>query len=476
MKRASGVLMPVSTLWGKYSEGGFGREAREWIDFLCDCGFSYWQVLPFCLPDDCNSPYKSFSAFSGNPYFIDPDALLVQGLLTAAECKAAEQTTPYYCEFDRLGRERMALLRKAADRFSDWPAADAWFAKHPQTLQFCEFMALRKANGGKIWTEWTETAPDGAELRLWKFCQYEFFRQWAEVRAYARGKGVKIIGDIPIYVAFDSADVWANPGEFQLDAEGQPTDVAGVPPDYFCEDGQLWGNPLYDWDKMKENGFAWWRQRIAFMAECFDGVRIDHFRGIESYFAIPATEKTARNGVWKKGPGMALVRAMREAAGDTLLIAEDLGVITDEVRALVEQSGFPGMRVVQFAFLGDSDTPHLPHNYVNNCVAYTGTHDNNTLLGYIWELDEATRQRLFAYVGYQGDIHSCYNPVLRTMFASHAGLVILPVQDLLLYGSDTRLNVPGRAEGNWCYRLERSQLSQIDREKFRTWNRMYGRN
>ena len=284
-----------------------------------------------------------------------------------------------------------------------------------------------------------------------------------------------IIGDIPIYVAYDSSDVWANKELFQLDKNYRPEAVAGVPPDYFCEDGQLWGNPLYDWKRMKRDGFAWWRARMVFMLELFDGVRIDHFRGLESYFSIPANEKTARNGVWKKGPGMALIRALREVAGDKLVIAEDLGDITPAVRKLVNDSGYPGMRVLQFAFLGDQNSWHLPHNYENNCVAYTGTHDNNTLLGYVWELDEATRRRLMDYCGFAGDWDACYNAILRTMFASAAGLLILPVQDLLLYGSDTRLNTPGKSDGNWGYRLTREQVLGAPMEKFAAWNNLFAR-
>ena len=475
MKRASGVLMHVSTLWGDFSEGAFGKAALEWIDFLRDGGFSAWQVLPFCLPDECNSPYKSHSAFSGNPFFIDLTQLKEQGLLTAAELEAARQKTPYSCEFDRLNRERMALLSTAAGRVKDTKPIDDFLAAHPQTEKFCEFMARKQANGLKEWLAWTTDALDEDALRTWRFTQYEFFRQWAAIKRYAKKQGVAVIGDIPIYVALDSADVWANPKQFLLDEDHKPRCVAGVPPDYFAADGQLWGNPLYDWEAMKKDGYAWWRERLSFMTELFDGVRIDHFRGLESYYAIPATETTARNGKWVKGPGMDFINAVKEVCGDRLIIAEDLGDITPEVRRLVEDSGFPGMKVLQFAFLGDPDSPHLPHNYDNNCVAYTGTHDNNTLLGYVWEMDESSRQRLLDYCGYKGDWNACYDTVLRTMFASHAGLLILPVQDLLLYGSDTRFNKPGTAEGNWCYRITKDQLQQIDVKKFRRWNDLYAR-
>ena len=476
MKRSSGVLLHVSSLWGGYSEGSFGKAAREWIDFLVDCGFSYWQTLPFCLPDGYHSPYCSFSTFSVNPYFIDLPTLAEEGLLTEEELKGAEQKTPYACEFARLSKERLPLLAKAAKRFREKDALDPFYADHPRTADFCRFMALRATNGELPWTEWTESEPDGETLELWRFTQYIFFRQWKRIKAYANEKGVSIIGDIPIYVALESADVWAAPEQFLLDKENKPVGVAGVPPDYFAADGQLWGNPLYHWKAMKEDGYSWWKDRIRFMCELFDGVRIDHFRGLESYYSIPAGETTARNGKWVKGPGMSLIRALKEAAGDKLLIAEDLGDITPAVHKLVKDSGFPGMRVLQFGFLGDPGSPHLPHNYDNHAVAYTGTHDNNTLLGYIWDLDEETRRQVLHYCGYYGeDWDKGYDHILRTMFRSHAGLLILPVQDLLLYGSDTRLNKPGTSDDNWSYRITKDQLGLIDREKFKEWNRLYGR-
>ncbi len=479
MKRSSGILMHVSSLPGRYSEGSLGKEAYAWIDLLADAGFSYWQVLPFCLPDECNSPYKSYSAFSVNPYFIDLPSLFDMGLVTDAELFAAEERSPYLCEFDRLSKERLALLSLAAERYETLYGSeelDKFFARHERTADFCRFMALRRANGCAPWQEWTVSEPDAAEERLWRFTQFIFFKQWSKLKAYAGEKGVQIIGDIPIYVALDSADVWASPELFKLDKRNMPTAVAGVPPDYFAEDGQLWGNPLYDWKRMKEDGFAWWRERMSFMCELFDGVRIDHFRGIESYFSIPADAPNARSGKWVKGPGMAFVRAMREVAGEKLIIAEDLGDITPEVNKLVRDSGFPGMRVLQFAFLGDSETVHLPHNYSDNCIAYTGTHDNNTLLGYIWESDDETRRRLFDYCGYTGtDFDGSHDAILRTMLGSHAPVVIFPVQDILFYGADTRFNTPGKSEGNWNYRLTNEALTRIDVKKLKRMNGLYGR-
>ncbi|MBQ7335811.1 MAG: 4-alpha-glucanotransferase [Clostridia bacterium] len=475
MKRSSGVLMHVSSLWGEYSEGAFGKEAMEWIDFLASCGFSVWQVLPFCLPDEYNSPYKSYSAFSVNPNFIDLPTLADEGLITQAELDAARQKTPYACEFDRLSTERFALLARAASRVKDRAPIERFLTAHPQTAQFCRYMAMRETNAGTAWNEWTQTDCDPDVLFTWQFTQYEFCRQWAKIKAYANEKGISIVGDIPIYVAYDSSDVWANKHLFQLDENYNPTAVAGVPPDYFCENGQLWGNPLYDWERMKQDGYAWWRERMTFMMELFDGVRIDHFRGLESYFSIPAGENTARNGVWIPGPGMDLIRALQPICKDKIIIAEDLGDITPEVAALVKESGYPGMRVLQFAFLGDPGSAHLPHNYDFNCVAYTGTHDNNTLLGYIWDQDDATRKTIMDYCGYEGDWDACYDAILRTMFASHAGLLMLPVQDLLQFGSDTRLNKPGSANGNWSYRITKEQLARVSAKKFKSWNCLYGR-
>ncbi len=475
MKRGSGVLMHVSSLWGKYGIGGFGKSAKEWIDIIADMGFTYWQVLPFCITDDYNSPYKSFSAFSINPYFIDLDLLFKDKLLTEAELALAKENSPYLCEFERLKKERLPLLKKASERFNDWDKVSAFLKENPHTEKFCLFMALKEANENKHWTDWENEDFDISTLKAWQFTQYIAYVQWLEIKKYANDKNIKIIGDIPIYVSDDSSDVWSNKENFLLDALGKPQSVAGVPPDYFCADGQLWGNPLYNWPKMKKDGFSWWKDRMAFMCNLFDGVRIDHFRGLESYFSIPANETTAKNGKWVKGPGLAFINAIKTVTKDKLIIAEDLGDITPKVHALVEKSGFPGMAVLQFGFLGDENSPHLPHNYKNNLVCYTGTHDNSTLLGFMWENDEQTKQKILDYFGCVGHWNSCYDSILRAMFASSAGLMILPLQDLLLYGNDTRLNKPGNACDNWAFRITKEQLCTIDKEKFLKWNKLYAR-
>ena len=330
MNRASGVLMHVSSLNGDYSIGSFGVEARRFADFLAKSGFTYWQVLPFCMADDCNSPYKSYSAFGGNPFFIDLPTLRLKGLLTYSELDSAKQKTPYLCEYDRLAVERLPLLRLAAGRVGETGRAAIadCMKKYTELDEAAHFLALREANGGKPWQEWDIDTPDPEELFFWQFVQSEFLSQWLEVKKYANSKGIKIIGDIPIYVALDSCDVWANTDQFQLDKDNKPTAVAGCPPDYFSEDGQLWGNPLYNWKTMKKDGYRWWKRRIEYMLTLFDGVRIDHFRGIESFWSIPAGAKTAKEGKWVKGPGRALVDAIKEAADGKLIIAEGLGDIT----------------------------------------------------------------------------------------------------------------------------------------------------
>ncbi len=478
MERKSGVLMHISSLWGEYSCGSFGAEAKTFADFLSESGFSYWQVLPFGLVDECNSPYKSYSTFGGNPYFVDLQCLSNEGLITADELSSAKQKTPYSCEFDRLREERVSLLITASQRANNQLKSEinSFIDSSRHLSDFCKFMALKKANNDAEWSHWQSFSYDEAVEFGWRFIQYEFFKQWKEIKNYANSKGIKIIGDIPIYVSFDSSDVYFNKSLFLMDDNNRLTDVAGVPPDYFAEDGQLWGNPLYDWNAMEKDNFSWWKDRISASLELFDGVRIDHFRAFESFWAVPGTEKTARNGKWVKGPGMKLINAIKSVAGESLIIAEDLGDITKEVIELVEKSGFPGMRVFQFGFLG-GETPHKPHNYINNSIAYSGTHDNNTLLGYLWETPADVKVDIMNYCSCPPELWNekgC-EAIIKTILASNAGVAIFPVQDLLGYGNDTRLNVPGRAEGNWLYRITKEQINLIDKQKYSYLNRLYGR-
>ena len=476
-KRTSGILMHISSLPSDYSIGNFGEAAYEAVDVFSACGFSYWQVLPFCMTDECNSPYKSVSAFAGNPYFIDPEKLYEKGLISLYELESAKQNTPYLCEFSRLREEREVLLHTAAMRVGDRTEIIDFISSDPRLKRTCEFLALRDANGGKPWQEWETDKCDTDTLFYHQFVQYEFLNEWHALKEYANRRGIKIIGDLPIYVAADSCEVWANPELFLLDERNRPTAVAGVPPDYFAKDGQLWGNPIYNYERMSLDGYGWWRDRLDFTLSLFDGVRIDHFRGFEAFWQIPASAKTAKEGKWVRGPGRAIVDALRKVAGDKLIIAEDLGDITDEVRELLKYSGFPGMRVFQFGFQDNSDSVHLPHNYPSRSVAYTGTHDNNTLLGYVFELAEDTRRRVLDYVGAEGKTfeEGC-DSIIRAVMASAAETVIIPVQDVLRFGADTRMNTPGSTVSNWAYRITKKQLLEIPKDKLYRLNSIYFRN
>ena len=478
MKRASGVLMHVSSLWGEYSIGSFGKEAKKFVDFLSDSGFTYWQVLPFCMADESNSPYKSFSAFGGNPFFIDLPTLHEKHLLTKEELDAAKQKTPYVCEYDRLKEERMRLLALAASRadFRIEIKVAQFIKEHKALGDAARFLALRDENGDTPWQAWKSQEPSKENLFFHEFLQYEFFTEWLEIKTYANQRGIKIIGDVPIYVALDSADVWASSEQFLLDGRKMPTSVAGVPPDYFCEDGQLWGNPLYNWKYMKSDNYSWWRERIRHMLTLFDGVRIDHFRGLESYWSVPASAKTAKEGKWVKGPGRALINAIREEAGDKLIIAEDLGDITDEVVSLVNYSGFPGMRVFQFAFLGDRNTPHLPHNYPKNCVAYTGTHDNQTLFSWFDTITNEEREAAIDYLdewGIEGGGLS--QRFISVLMQSKARLCIVPLQDWLELDDRSRMNTPSTVGENWRWRARREDLSEKLCRRIRSLSEKYGR-
>ncbi len=473
MKRQSGVLLPIFSLPGDYGCGTFGESAYRWIDAIAEGGFSYWQVLPFGMTDAHNSPYMSYSSFAGNPFFIDPEALYRAGLVTEQELKEQTVAAPYLCEYGILREKRYGFLKKAAMRVKDCTPIVKFMEKHPRIEQSCRFLALKQCNGDACWTKWAIQTPNEQELFAWQFIQYEFHREWQELHAYAAKRGVKIIGDIPFYVSFDSYDVYASPEQFLLDERNAPTQVAGVPPDYFSEEGQLWGNPIYRWEKMEQDGYLWWRERLGYMLELFDGVRIDHFRAISAYWSIPQNAVSAKEGHWERGAGEKLIDAFAPLAENKLILAENLGMIDTATQELLAYSGYPGMAVLQFGFDGNPASPHLPHNYKEDLVVYTGTHDNNTLLGFLWEMKDSERARLMEYFGHPAD---AFDAVLRALWMSTAGLLILPVQDLLGYGADTRINTPGRAEGNWRYRVTQEQLDGIDFAKFAAWNRLYARN
>lgn len=472
--------MHISSLPGKYGCGSFGDSAKTFINKLAECGFSYWQLLPLCVPDSHSSPYSSVSVYSGNPFFIDLDILYRSGLLSKNELMISEQTVPYACEFDRLRKERLPILFSAAKRAyknsETVEKIDSFMLSHRSTAEFCRFMAIKEANGGAEWLNWkTESYDKDVEL-AWRFIQYEFFRQWTNIKNYANERGIKIIGDIPFYVSLDSSDVYSDKKQYQLSSDGRPSNVSGVPPDYFSEDGQLWGNPLYDWDHMKSDNYRFWRERLEFMLTFFDGVRIDHFRAIESYYSIPGNAVTAKEGSWRIGPGIELINVIKEVAKDKLIIAEDLGDITESVRLLLDESGFPGMRVMQFGFLNDGDSLHRPHHYPENCVAYTGTHDNNTLLGSVWEMPPERRRDLFDYCCCPDDWSAACVNIIKCVLGSRADTVIIPIQDILVFGADTRMNRPGIAENNWTFRITDEQLESINSEFYKRLNFLYGRN
>ena len=477
--RRSGVLMHVSSLPGAYSIGSLGEPARLFVDKISEAGFSLWQILPLSMTDSVGSPYKSPASFGANPYLIDLPSLYEEGLLTAEELRRAEHNDGGRVNFSLLEAERIPLLRLAAERVVDRSEIIAYVEARAELSRAAYFLALKSANGGAPWQEWSEHVCEIDELFFWQFVQYKFYTQWAVLREYASSRGISIIGDLPIYVAEDSADVWAEPEQFLLDEKGYPTEVSGVPPDRFAAEGQLWGNPLYNWDKMKEDGYAWWRRRIEHAFTMYDGVRIDHFRAIEAYWSVPARAKSAKEGEWLPGPGKALIDAINAASGGGLVIAEDLGSITDGVRALVDYSGYPGMRVLEFGFPSDSASPHLPHNYPTHCIAYTGTHDNNTLVGYLDELDPATRVEFYSYFGAadhgEPSTGSAAFAAIRALFASTAETVIIPVQDVYLKDATARMNIPGTPEGNWGYRLAANELEELPVERYRQLNSLYHR-
>ncbi len=495
-QRTGGVLLHISSLMGPYGTGCFGKDALRFIDFLDAAGFRVWQVLPFSIPDNCNSPYKSVSAFAGNPYFIDPEQLYEAGLITGAELNLCRSNNPYLVDFPSLKEQREKLFTVA---FGRCDAAlkekiDGWRTTQFWVEDFALYTALKQETG-KDWNEWEPalarrepTALAKARERLKDtidravFLQYIFFNQWQKIRAYANQKGIAVIGDMPIYVSYESADLWSNQHLFDLDERGKPTAEAGVPPDYFSENGQRWGNPLYDWGAMKADGYRWWIERIKHATALFDKVRIDHFRAFSAYWAVPLTAKTAKEGQWQSGPGMDFFHVLFEQVDRDCLIAEDLGIRDAALEQLLAESQLPGMRVLQFAFPGQDNGMHLPHNYLPNTVSYTGTHDNNTLLGYLWELTPEDRRYCLDYCGYTGEdwkSGGAENPaifaILRTLWGSVARLAIVPVQDLLGYGGDTKMNHPGTAEGNWSYRLTETAFNQLKPNLYRKYLKLYNR-
>ena len=488
--RAAGILLPLSSLPGPYGIGTLGEEAKRFVDFLAAAGQSYWQILPIGPTGYGDSPYQSFSAFAANPYFIDPGLLLADGLLEEGEAEAfdwgGDETS---VDYGALYRGRHALLKKAVDRLEPEDEGLAAFcAENAFWLEdYALFMALKGENGQKSWFDWPdpvrlrqpEALRRAAErlagpVRYWKGVQYLFHRQWTALKAYANEKGVSIIGDIPIYVSPDSSDIWAGPELFQLTADRRMAAVAGCPPDAFAADGQLWGNPLYDWDYHYTTGYAWWVRRLAHACTVYDVVRIDHFRGFESYFAIPAKDTTAKNGVWRKGPGMALMRALHKGLPTARIIAEDLGYLTPEVKALLEASGYPGMKVLQFAFDRREAGDYMPHGYIPNSVVYTGTHDNTTTAAWQTEADPEDVALARAYMAC-GENEALVDAFIRTAFASVSDTAVIPMQDWLALPASARMNTPSKAGGNWQWRMAPGAASPALAGRIRRLTELYER-
>ena len=453
--RKSGILLPVFSLPSPHGIGTFGKAALRFVDFLKAAGQRYWQILPLHPTGFGDSPYQCFSSFAGNPYFIDLDILCDEGLLLPEEIRAAALGSDTgRIDYGRQYARRFPLLRKAFSRFVPGTAFAAFCAAEEKwLLPYARFMALKTANDGAAWYTWKEKTAAPDEVRFWQFLQYHFFAQWQAVKDYANAAGIDIIGDMPMYVAHDSADVWAAREQFLLDERGLPLLVAGCPPDAFSADGQLWGNPLYDWPRHEAEDFRWWKQRIKHATSIYDVVRIDHFRGIESYWAIPAVNRTARKGEWIQGPGMKLVRAIRENCPDTDFIAEDLGFLTPEVQKLVKESGFPGMKVLEFAFDPREPSNYLPDRYPENCICYTGTHDNETLIQWCEGLDAECDAYAREYLGISA-ADDLADAIIEAGMQSRAQLFIMQMQDYLRLGKEARMNEPGRLlPSNWRWRM-----------------------
>lgn len=497
-KRSAGVLMPVSALPSPYGIGCFSRDAEMFAEMAADMGFSWWQILPITILGAGNSPYSGYSTHAGNYLFINPALLCMEGLITADEAEEAKyRGQPYKVDYD-FARENMTrVLRLAFGRINDEVAERIAEFKKKESYwldDYALFMALSDSYGSD-WTKWEKALafrePAALEaarkehkdgIAYYIFEQYEFYRQWHFVKEKINARGIRIIGDLPFYVATQSVDVWTHASEFMLGKDGRPSAVAGVPPDAFAERGQVWGNCLYDFAAMKKNGYKWWRERITHCLEMYDALRLDHFRAFHNFFSIPAEDTdTAVNGHWEYGPGQELIDLIRSDNPDALFIAEDLGLIDDECRAFIDGTGIPTMRVFQFAFDG-TQSVHLPYFYDRTNVAYSGTHDNNTLLGWLYEMNPDARDFALKYCGFTGPGWGSGGPqcastkaILRTISASSAVLAVFPVQDMLGYGADTRMNIPGVAEGNWEYRLPYELMMTVDRDFFLDINNTYGR-
>ena len=491
MDRKSGILLHISSLPSPYGIGTLGREAYAFADFLRAAGQRYWQLLPLGPTSYGDSPYQSFSTFAGNPYLIDLDLLAEDGLLDRADLEKINWgTNPRYVDYGRIYGARFDVLRAAFQKGypRDREAVEAFRRENKWLDSYALFMAVKRHFGMKSWLDWPDEGirlRRPAALERWReelredvaffsYLQYLFFRQWDALREYIHSLGIRIIGDLPIYVAMDSADVWAEPEFFQLGEDCVPTEVSGVPPDYFSADGQLWGNPLYDYERMKKDGFGWWIRRVEGAGRLFDVIRIDHFRGLESYWAVPYGETTARNGRWRKGPGMALVGVLTSWFRDLKIIAEDLGYMTPEVKKLLADSGLPGMKVLEFAFDAREPSNYLPHRYDRHCVCYVGTHDNETVMQWRSQADKNDVTMARKYLGLN-EAEGFNWGMIRGGMSSVADTFVVQMQDCLGLGAEGRMNTPGTAKGNWQWRLLPGEASPALAKKLSQYARMYGR-
>ena len=489
--RESGILLPIFSLPSDYGIGCFSKEAYEFIDQLCEAGQKKWQILPLGPTGYGDSPYQSFSTFAGNPYFIDLQQLIQSGLLKEEELEELDfGKDDRAVDYEKLYNVRYEVLAKAFERFTPGEEYEAFVRDNAFWLEdYSLFMAVKDEYNGLPWNQWDgpikyrdKQALQEARERLKKQCefhqfqQYEFRRQWNALHEYANKKGIEIIGDIPIYVAFDSADTWANPELFQFDENKEPVAVAGCPPDGFSATGQLWGNPLYNWAYHKETGYEWWITRLSYTLKMYDVLRVDHFRGFDEYYSIPYKEETAQFGHWEKGPGIELFNALEKAMGPQHIIAEDLGFMTDSVRQLVQESGFPGMKVLQFAFDSREESDYLPHNYDKNCVVYTGTHDNNTIQGWYDSLDKEDKELSQRYMNNastpRNELHYDF---IRLAMASVADLCIIPIQEYLGLGQEARINLPSSLGENWKWRLKKDEITDNVISRILELSKLYGR-
>lgn len=473
-KRGCGMLLPVASLPSKYGIGTFSKEAYEFVDQLKRAGQQYWQILPLGPTGYGDSPYQSFSAFAGNPYFIDLGVLIGDGLLTEEECNSADfGSNSREIDYEKLYFNRFPLLKKAYRRWKDMHVDSERLELSQETGEYCFYMAIKSRFEGKSWELWDEDIrlrrPEAMklyreelkdEIGFYAFLQEQFKTQWKALKQYANQQGIRIIGDIPIYVAFDSADSWSHPELFQFNEDREPESVAGCPPDGFSPTGQLWGNPLYRWEYHQKTGYEWWLKRMEYSFSLYDVVRVDHFRGFDEYYAVPAGNVTAEIGEWKKGPGIELFNIIKEKMGNLDIIAEDLGFLTPSVLQLLKDSGYPGMKVLEFAFNSGGESDYLPHNYPNNCIVYTGTHDNDTLQGWFGTLDWGSKDFSYCYIGnHRTPAEEIHWDFIRLALSSVAKLAIIPVQDYLGLGQESRINEPSTVGGNWTWRMLEGELN-----------------